>query len=261
MFNSYEFSFDGESSRMYGLMLFDFSDTTQEDVSFGNKGSIIEQRTIGRIQPLHFGVDYHQEPLQFTLVFGSYAPLDRYSLEDVSLWLTGHQQYRWLSIDQPDLDTVQFRCLVTELKPITHGWLPHAFQATIMCDCPYAYGYPFSYQYTIAGETDIVFNNESTTRAYLKPDLRFQNNTKSNVLTIVNHSDDDRKFELSTVPSLADISVDNHNGIIVDNAYSSNLYDGFNLHFFRLVRGDNHMTVTGNGTLTISGRLLYNVAG
>ena len=143
MFNTYEFTFAGESSLMYGMVVCDIDGQGQEEVSFGNVAEIIETRTTNRIQPVHYGVNYHTEPLEFTLIFGSERMLDRYELEEISLWLTGHQEYQWLAIDQPDMDNVQFRCLITELKPIYHGWLPHAFEATIRCDCPYAYSQPW----------------------------------------------------------------------------------------------------------------------
>lgn len=143
MFNCYEFTFDGESSAMYGLMVYDIGGRGQSDVSFGNKASIVETRTNNRIQPIYFGTNYHSKPLEFKLVFGAERELDRYELEDIAYWLTGRKEYKWLSIGQQDMEQLQFRCMVTELTPISHGWLPVAFQATIQCDCPYAYSYPF----------------------------------------------------------------------------------------------------------------------
>lgn len=261
LFDSYEFVFAGESSHQYGLMLYDFGDNGQSSVPFGNKGSIIETRTLGRIQPLHFGVNYHGSPLQFKLVFGSLEEhLDRYEMENISYWLTGHQDYQWLSIEQPDLERVQFRCLITQLKPLHHGWLPYAFEATVVCDCPYAYGFPFERQYNISGETEILFRNESSVREYIKPTLIYAP-ASGDSLSIVNHNDNDREFKLTGIPSSAHIIVDNQNGIIQEKMSNANLYEGFNLNFFRLVHGDNNLTIIGDGALTISGRLLYNVAG
>lgn len=68
MFNCYEFTFDGESSAMYGLMVYDIGGRGQSDVSFGNKASIVETRTNNRIQPIYFGTNYHSKPLEFKLV-------------------------------------------------------------------------------------------------------------------------------------------------------------------------------------------------
>ena len=83
MFNCYEFTFDGESSAMYGLMVYDIGGRGQSDVSFGNKASIVETRTNNRIQPIYFGTNYHSKPLEFKLVFGAERELDRYELEDI----------------------------------------------------------------------------------------------------------------------------------------------------------------------------------
>ena len=261
MFNSYEFTFNGESSYMYGLMLYDIDGNGQENVAFGNTAEIMEARTLHRIQPVHFGVNYHTSPLEFKLVFGSDRYLDRYELENISMWLLGHQQYQWLSIDQPDMERVQFKCLITELTPISIGWLPIAFEATVVCDCPYAYGHPFDKQYKISGTTDILFRNESSVREFIKPTLTFIPSAGTTSLRIINHNDNDREFLMENLPSSVNIVIDNNNGIIQETNFGYNLYDGFNLNFFRLVHGDNHIEVTGNGTLTISGRFLYNIAG
>lgn len=262
MFNSYEFYFAGESSYQYGLMLYDFGGKGQNDVSFGNMASIVETRISNKIAPIHFGVNYHKTPLQFKLVFGSEKELDRYELENISLWLTGYQDYQWLSIDQPDMDLFQFRCIITQLTPLSHGWLPVAFEATVVCDCPYAYGYPFEKKYTIDGKTDILFRNESSVREPLKPTITFVPSSGVTKLSIVNKNDNDRAFILDRIPaSGVSITVDNNNGIITEENYGYNLYDGFNLSFLRLVHGDNNLTVDGDGVLTVSGRFLYNIAG
>ena len=261
MFNCYEFTFNGESSYQYGLMVYDIGGVGQRDVSFGNRAEIVETRTSGRIRPIHFGVKYHEDPLEFQLVFGAEQALDRYELERVSYWLTGHQDYKWLSIGQPDLEKLQFRCMVTELTPISHGWLPVAFQATIRCDCPYAYSFPFRNQYTISGETGILLRNDSSVREWIRPELTFVPAAGTSELVLVNADDGDRQFRLSGIPESVTVTVDNDTGIITTAPTEHNLYGGFDLQFFRLVSGDNHIKATGDGTLTISGRFLYNTAG
>lgn len=261
MFNCYEFTYAGESSAMYGLMVYDIDGKRQSDVSFGNKASIVETRINRRIQPIYFGTNYHTNPLEFRLVFGADHALDRYEMDDVNYWLTGRPGYEWMTIGQPDMDQFQFRCMITELIPISHGWLPVAFQATVRCDCPYAYGYPFEYQYQIDGETDIIFYNEGTVREFLKPDITFSQSGSSLEMKIVNAADGDREFSLKNIPAGATVTVDNRNGVIVCEPDGNNLYSGFNMKFFRLARGENRLKVYGNGTLTISGRFLYNIAG
>ena len=260
-FNTYEFTFAGISCLQYGLMIYDIDNHKQNAVSFGNTADIVEAKTVNRIRPIHYGVNYHEDPLEFTLVFGSENPLDRFEMEAISLWLTGHQQYQWLSIDQPDLDHVQFRCICTKLTPIFNGWLPVAFEADFRCDCPYAYGHIFQKTYTISGATDILFRNESTVREYLRPSLTIIKASGTSSFSIVNHNDGDREFLFSNLPTASTtIQIDNENGIITELS-GVDLYSKFNLNFFRLVPWDNNLTVTGNGELVITGRFLHNVGG
>lgn len=260
MFNSYEFTFAGQSSAMYGVMLYDFNGTGQGAVSFGNKASVVESRTTGRVRPLHFGVNYHDKPLEFKLVFGALEPIDRYQMEDIAMWLTGHQDYQWLTIDQPDLDRVTYHCLITELRPLHHGWLPVAFEANVLCDCPYAYGFPFHYQYQASEEgVNTVIRNDGSAREYIRPKLTYRP-VNGGSLSIVNHSDGDREFRIDDIPTgELNIVIDNENGIIQETTAGHNLYDGFNLNFFRLVHGDNQLTIKGSGAISVDGRLLYNV--
>ena len=255
--------FDGESSLSYGLMLYDIDGNGQDDIAFGNKASIVETRTYGRVQPLHFGVNYHSSPLKFPIVFGADHPLDRHEMELIALWLTGRQKYTWLSICQPDLAHVQFRCLITELKPISVGWLPYAMEANVVCDCPYAYGHYFEREYQISGETSVLFRNEGSVREYFKPEIEYHTEDGVTSVSIVNRDDGGREFRIEGLPSSAVLYVDNTNGIIRCDgvAGSVNVYDGFNLNFLRFVHGDNHLIINGDGRLIIRGRFLHNVAG
>ena len=262
MFNACDFSFNGENSSLYGLMLYEFGGNGQEDVAFGNKASIVESRTNNRIQPVHHGVNYNSSPLEFKLVFGGERPLDRFELERIAFWLTGHQDYGWLQINQPDMMHVQYKCIFTSLKPLSSGTEIYAFEATIKCDCPYAYGHPFERSYTINGETTITFRNDGTVREYLKPLLKYQTANGVSKVKIVNLNDSDREFSISSLPSSGiTFTVDSNTGIIQEITSDYNLYGGFNKNFFRLVPGENKLVVTGDGTLTISGRFLHNVAG
>ena len=260
MFNAYEFTFAGESSAQHGLMIYDFDNEGQDEVSFGNIASIIETRTTHRVQPIHHGVNYHEEPLEFDLVFGAFDPLDRFDIERITMWLTGYQNYQWLSIHQEDLEHVQFRCLVTELKPFYKDWLPVAFKATITCDCPYAYSYPFSQAFTISGETDVSFVNKTSVREYLKPLIYYDKDSGVTEITIKNNTDDGRLFVMSDLPSAAmNLTIDCNSGVFTHNAGSVDIYSGFNGNLPRLLPGNNELEVTGNGTLTFVGRTLHNV--
>lgn len=131
MFKSYEFTYAGMPASMFGMYIADMSSNKHSANSFGNKANLVETRLANRVAPIHYGVRYNDSPLSFTLIFGADHKLDRYEMQAVSKWLTGYQEYQWLSIDQPDMEHIQFRCLVQELTPIHLSWVPMAFEAKI----------------------------------------------------------------------------------------------------------------------------------
>lgn len=258
MFRAYEFIFGGIPSSMYDLYICDFGSNAHSDNSFGTKASIVETRIPGRVQPLHYGVDY-SSPLQFPLVFGSDRALDRWEMQAVSHWLTGYQQYQWLSIEQPDLAHVQYRCFITDLKPISVGWIPYAFSATVQCDCPYAYGYPFEKELTVDGDQGLVIYNDGTARDPFKPEMVIIPDTNCTEFAIENVTDGGRVFSLSGLPAGGlEIAIDNSICVIEERNSGYDLYNCFNGNFFRLLPGDNVVNITGAGTLKLSGRFLYN---
>lgn len=260
-FDSYEFTFAGHSCLEYGLMICDIGSTKNKDVSFANKATIVESKTVKSIQPIHYGVKYHESPLEFKIIFGADEPIDRHRFEEIALWLTGYQDYQWLTINQSDLDHIMYKCLITNLTPITVGWVPYAFEATVRCDCPYAYSLPFERTYIIDGTLDIVFHNESSVRDYLTPNITIIPNEGISEIKITNHSDDERELVFTNLPTgNIKIHMDNKNKIITEDVFGYNLYDNFNSNFFRLVQGENKISIDGSCTLVISGQFLRNVS-
>jgi len=103
-----EFIFDGVSCSQYGLKVYDFGGTGQSDVTM-QSGDIVEDRIARRYDALTYGLTQNKA-LNFSLVFGpneesldAASPMDRYDIQRISSWLTGHKERKWLSIVQPDM--------------------------------------------------------------------------------------------------------------------------------------------------------------
>lgn len=260
MYQSCDFVFAGESASMYGLSIYDIGSKKHTDNDYGNQANIVERRLPNRITPLHYGVRYHDQPLRFTLIFGSERDLDRYEMQAVSKWLTGYQDYQWLSICQPDMDHIQFRCLIQKLTPISVGWIPVAFEAQIVCDCAYGYGYPFEEKFRFGDKTKYIFYNDSTIRENLKPEMIVELDSGCTEFAVVNQTTG-AEMRFSGLPSGGiTIMIDNENEIITHiGQMEYDLYNYFNFHFFDLASGDNTIVFTGSGNITIKGRCMYNV--
>ena len=246
------FTFDGISCEEYGMMIFDIDSTSQGDPVFASAGSIIEDRVARRYRALHYGTTL-KEPLEFKLVFGSPREdriLDRWDINAISTWLTGHQQYKWLVIQQPDMQTWRYRCLISGLKPITVGNLPAAFSCTVTCDSPFAYSYPEEHLIEVNGSRTEILVNESSLNGYYSPSLRIDLAAGA-TMKIVNHSDKDRAFEMTAFDQDTTIEIDGENQVITCSSDIENPYEHFNMRFLRLVRGENELEFSGNGAVTI----------
>lgn len=259
MYKNYEFTFADMPASIFGMFVCDIGNKSHSDNEFGNRANIVETRIANRITPLHYGVRYHDEPLRFTLIFGSEQYMDRYQMQEVANWLTGYQEYQWLSIDQPDMENIQFHCLIESLTPISIRRLPIAFEAKIVCDCPYGYSYPFEQEIQVDGSAELRFYNDSTIKEHLSPDLKVELSPDCRDFAIVNQTTGaEMRFETLPAGGIT-ILADNENKVLRDANGQYDLYDFFNFQFFDLASGDNYLTVEGTGIVTISGRYLYNV--
>lgn len=135
-----------------------------------------------------------KNPLTFNLEFGLCPErldrmeyLSRPEIEKIVSWLTGHDSWGWLSICQPDLKNIRYRCMITDLKEITNIWETYGFSCTVVCDSPYAYMTPVIYSYRCDGNLDVnIFSHSSMNRPYY-PVLEIEN-LKTADFSIVNET-------------------------------------------------------------------------
>ena len=255
------FSFDGISCFEHGLMLYDVGNSN-EGGKFSSALEIFEDRTAFRHKPLFYGTTQNT-PLTFTLIFGadmnsidSGEHLDRWELEAIAVWLTGHDGYKYLEITQPDMETVRYRCIISNLEYTKYGNLPWAFKCDVRCDSPFAYLYPEKTSFDVNGELEIMFFCRASCEFY-HPKVKI-NITSGNSFFIKN---DNRFTIFENLPSAPlEIWLDNENEIITNSA-DLNIYECFNFNFFRLMRGNNKLKSSGNGSVEFECEFPVNMGG
>lgn len=264
-FWGHSFIFNDIPCEDFDLMLYNIGSTSQSNGAFASGGTVVEDKISNRWKPFFYGTK-KEDRLEFSLVFGvnehradRHEFLDRHELEAVASWLTGHNEYLWLEIEQEDMEYVRYHCMITELEIVEHGLLPWALKAKVFCDGPYAYLYPQTFEYVIDGQSTIRFYNESSHNGYYMPKIEVDPQGSTS-LTITNQSDGGRMFALAGLPEVETIQVDNENGVLTC-AEGTNLYPYFNFKFFRLVPGMNILEVTGSGVLRIICEFPINVGG
>lgn len=260
------FMFDSVPSEEYNLMLYDVGGTDDNDFSVAGVGDVIEETVGDRWKPYFFGIQPAAK-LEFDIVFGvnedrldNYKYLDRYEVAAVAAWLTGHNEYKWLFIDQPDMRPFGYRCIIRDLDVVQYGKVPWALKAHVICDSPYAYLEEMRTGIAVDGTAQVEFFNASSLGGFYYPKLTFTR-TSGTAFSVVNAEDNGKGPSFTDIPSsVTSIEVDNEHGVIT-NDQNLNLYDKFNFQFLRLVRGYNNLTITGNGVLDIVCEFPVNVGG
>lgn len=261
------FEFDSTPCEKFELMMYDIGNQ-DTDISIAGVHSIEDESIGDKWKPYFYGTK-PGEKLEFDITFGVNQRridagkfLDRWEVEEISAWLTGHTGYKWLYIDQPDMDPFGYRCMITKLDTTQYGAIPWAFKAHVTCDSPYAYLSTRTTTATLNGsETTIQLINESSLNGFYKPNISFER-TGGSAFSIKNAQDNDMGPEFTDIPgSVSTIEIDNEHCVIT-NDQGLNLYDaGFNFQFLRLARGLNTLTATGTGVLTITCEFPVNVGG
>ena len=260
------FVFDGIPCEEFELMIYDIGNHTQSSRKFASTATIVEEKIASRYKPYFYGVTFDNK-LKFTLVFGLNEQrvsandfLTGQEMDTVASWLTGHSEYKWLEIIQPDMEFIRYRCMITDLEVIEYGWIPWAFKATVECDGPFGYERQTEHEYIISGNNQIHFENRSSYNGYYYPTLEIRINSGDKVV-IENVTDNGRTLEFTGLPtSASDIKIDCGTGIITGSS-GLNLYPYCNLKFLRLKKGENILNISYDGTIKFICEFPINMGG
>lgn len=251
------FTYNDISSLDYDLIICDVDGNEQGTGRFASAVSIIDETSPQKVRPFFYGTRF-DDRLEITLVcvltnerIDVQNFLTRQELDAIATWLTGYNEYKWLTIDQTDMADVRYKCIVTDLSILEFGNMPYGIQAVFTCDGPYAYMInPYTVSKTISGTLEFTINNSSSLNGYFAPVLEYKPTSGGNFV-IINNSDGDRTFTITSIPaSISTVTIDCER-CLIENDQDINLYETCNFKFPRLKRGSNSIKVAGNGTLEV----------
>lgn len=257
-----KFIFNGIPSEEYGLIIYDIGDKkNSDDNKLGTDIKIIEDRISRKLKPLHYGVTM-DSPLTFPITFGSFEYLDRYDIDVIGRWLTGHSQYKYLDIIQDDMVYRRYKCLMNNFKVVTITGMPVAFTCDVTCDSPFAYSYPTECVYNVTTTNQFNCLNQSSYNGNYYPNMNIQVRGGDSI-SIINQSDNNREFKIEALSSYSGLvlNIDGDAQIIKSSNDLYKPYQHFNYNFFRLVQGNNRLTITGNCIITVQNEFPIAIGG
>ena len=266
-FTGTEFIFDGTSSFAFGLCLYSQIDnTSQGNTEWASNVKMFENRPYRRHQSYCYGGSL-EDSLKFKLVFGvsedrkdTLGEYDRWEMQKIASWLTGHRGYRWLEIVQDDLTYVRYHCYMDNLEAVEIGGRHWGFACDVTCDSPYGYLAPQTFTYVVNNTETITLHSLSSANDPYFPVLRIHQSSGTD-FSVKNVTDGNRTFTLTGIPTgSGNILLDCDHGVLTCDA-GLNLYPYCNFKFPRLLRGDNQLILTGSGTYTFTCEFPVNVGG
>lgn len=250
MVNATYFTYDGVSSATYGLQIAAFTELTPESVeeneAFSPTLTILKVPSLMRFY--HGGIEYDSAPrCEFTVV--SSAVISPANRSAILSWLIGRNQFKPLVFASNDLSAFTYYCVFTGATTIFVNGECHGFKLTASFDSPFARGTP-TVATTTSGTHTITINNKSDiVDGYTYPKVEFTGSS----ISIVNTTDDEsRAFTFSGLASSERLTVDCETKIIQSSIGGEKLSNFTSKNWLRLRRGNNSLTITSSGNVTIT---------
>ena len=216
--------FDGIACEEMGLVLYEFNNVRQEATKFVSNLAVQEDRIGSRYRSLFYGGTVN-EPLTFTMVLcaredkvARNEPFDRWDLQKIASWLTGHTSYKWLQIVQSDMKDVRYRCICSDLTIVEVAGKAWGLSCKVTCDSPYAYLTPmtFSFMATASKAATGTIMSESTHNGFYYPKLTISPKTNGgNLVITISNNVETSTFTMAGVPTgFGTLNIDCENGVV-----------------------------------------------
>lgn len=257
MFYGRTFIFDEIPSENYNLRILDFNSRGSLVNSPAGSESTIHQTWLYRKPKPYFYGKSLETPLSFDLTIGSYDPITGLDRALIEKWLLGRNTFLPLQICQDDIADVYFNVMFTSAENIYVGNVHQGLILHAQCDAPYGYLEEEDLAISVSGNGVVTnktftFYNASDDTDYLYPKLTIVTNDIATSFSLINNTDGSREFRFGgsgyeNISPNETLTVDNYYQTIVSNS-GLNRLSRFNKKWFRLLSGENSLTMVGGLT-------------
>lgn len=226
------------------------SNGSEETDPSGSDLKLYTQELLRRSKPYLLGIA-QSPPISFDVEANVALEMTANDFRPVASWLFGRVDgYHPFAVIQDDMFGFYFNGIFVKPQIKRAGNLIRGFYATFTADSPFGWTYPqtLTKNYTASIVNDsFIINNLSDNTAYLYPQLLITMNVFDGFLSLTNVDDNNRQFLISTLASNEVVTVNNDLQILTSST-SLNRLPNFNLNWFRLLPGVNHIQLSGNVT-------------
>lgn len=247
----------------YGLMLAEFdSESSKEEEELGMDHETLEEFVGHNPVPVYLGAKYQNKlKPQITIIKDVDVSSDLYFTEhecrEILRQLTGYKGYKNMQIRAYDFDElIYFNVRITKVfyKKVASRVVGIILQ--LECDSQFAWSKEFNISYNVkSGETIRIYNRSDDLYNYLYPKVIISPFSTIQTLEIKNISDDNWTTTISDISNEEIITMDSKNEILQSSNKNRIIMNDFNMHFIRLVPGENQILSNSDITITFNFRI------
>lgn len=255
--NEMKFVYANEHSDKYGVVLCSFDGNNIE--TNDESSNIILSTT-----PFKDTWDFHgvekSEPLKFSLTIAkkNETYFDAYETRLIKKWLC-KKRYHWLQIDQDDISSAYYYCIINNPKPINVGKYSGGLEFSVTCNAPYAWTDIKSRTFSSTSSKNLLINLETDFDEYKTyPILTITANSSGNIS--IKNTITDNLIEFKNCANKETITLDCRN-YKIKSSTGRTMLDYWNKNVLDLDEGRNTITMTGNFTMKLEYRLPIRIGG
>jgi len=249
------FVFDNVSSQVFSLRIAQLGNQNTKVTNTYSSIEILKDRSSKRIESYYYG-----RRLADSIVFPMEIlneNLNSYTMNQVQViqeWLFGRAEPKFLSILEPGMSNASYQCWLNNPSTISIDGQVVGWSFDVECTAPYALTDIVETRYELLNDASTIeFHNLSNVEDYLYPEMSIQLLDNSTFILIQNQSDEDRLFQISGMRQGESVFVDNNRQIMIAES-GDNVFQHFNLNWFRFSPGFNRLYVDGRCILTFRNR-------
>lgn len=256
------FVFDNQSSQKFGLVIGTIGAAGVQTFDTYSDVEVIKDRSARGFESYYYGRRLPDElTIPVEIVSESGRPYQRFEERAIQEWLFGRKEAKFFSIVDPEMGNVSYLCFLKRPRVIVHAGNIAGWAFDMVCSTPAAFTDLVETPYECVNDASrIQFHNLSDMDGYLFPEMSIQMLGNSTTLMIENLTDNNRRFHLTNLRQGEQIYIDNKRQIMTSGS-GANIFQHFNLNWFRFGVGFNDMLVTGRCILTFRNRFMKAIGG
>lgn len=241
--------YDGVSSEKFGLRIVNENGTMEN--TNGEEIAIQKSTMMNGLKYVYMGTE-PRDPCTISFMLMREDPMDAAEIGAVMRWLAGRPGYKELRFVQPDISTVKFNCIFTEISTVQHGNETYGVSVVGECDSCFGEGNPITVK-VVGKSGSINFMNNGDYMDYVYPVVKIKMPTGGGRVTITNTSMYSRMFIFNNLAGSEQLTVDCLRKTI-ETSSSVRRLDNFNKNWLPLLPGMNNLSYlfsTGEGEIEI----------